>query len=67
MTIKEMLQIKENRGYSYSQLSEYTGVPSITLQKIFTGKTCERQLEKIRSRTGHITKKMIEDYENKIK
>lgn len=39
MTIKEMLQIKENRGYSYSQLSEYTGVPSITLQKIFTGKT----------------------------
>ena len=39
MTIKEMLEIKENRGYSYSQLSEYTGVPSITLQKIFTGKT----------------------------
>ncbi|SDB68301.1 Uma2 family endonuclease [Butyrivibrio sp. INlla16] len=39
MTIKQMIQIKENRGYSYSQLSEYTGVPSITLQKIFTGKT----------------------------
>ncbi len=39
MTIKQMIEIKENRGYSYSQLSEYTGVPSITLQKIFTGKT----------------------------
>ncbi|WP_035791533.1 Uma2 family endonuclease [Butyrivibrio sp. AE3006] len=39
MTIKQMREIKETRGYSYSQLSEYTGVPSITLQKIFTGKT----------------------------
>ena len=39
MTIDQMIEIKENRGYSYSQLSEYTGVPSITLQKIFTGKT----------------------------
>ena len=35
--------------------------------KIFTGKTCEKYLENIRSRTGQISKKMIEDYENKIK
>ncbi|WP_026651003.1 Uma2 family endonuclease [Butyrivibrio proteoclasticus] len=39
MTIKQMVNIKEMRGYSYAQLSEYTGVPAITLQKIFTGKT----------------------------
>ena len=35
--------------------------------KIFTGKMCEKYLKKIRSRTGHMSKKMIEDYENKIK
>ena len=39
MTIKQMREIKEKRGYSYAQLSEYTGVPAITLQKIFSGKT----------------------------
>ncbi|MBR4721073.1 MAG: recombinase family protein [Clostridia bacterium] len=35
--------------------------------KIFTGKTCEKYLENLRSRTGQMSKKMIEDYENKIK
>jgi len=35
--------------------------------KIFTGETCEKYLNNLRSRTGHISKKMIEDYENKIK
>ncbi len=39
MTIKEMIHIKENRGYSYARLSEYSGIPAITIQKIFTGKT----------------------------
>ena len=35
--------------------------------KIFTGKTCEKYLSKIRGRTGHMSKKMIEDYENRLK
>ncbi len=35
--------------------------------KIFTGETCEKYLSDLRSRTGHMSKKMIEDYENKIK
>ncbi len=39
MTIKEMRDIKETRGYSYAKLSEYTGIPAITIQKIFTEKT----------------------------
>lgn len=39
MTIKEMKNIKETRGYSYAKLSEYTGIPAITIQKIFAGKT----------------------------
>ena len=39
MTIEEMKKIKEERGYSMSQLSEYSGVPLGTLQKIFSGET----------------------------
>ncbi len=32
--------------------------------KIFTGDVCEKYLEKLKSRTGHTMKKMIEAYEN---
>ncbi|WP_029322787.1 Uma2 family endonuclease [Butyrivibrio sp. AE3004] len=39
MTIDEMKNIKESRGYSFAVLSEYTGVPAITLQRIFSGDT----------------------------
>lgn len=39
MTIEQMKNIKEERGYSMSQLSEYSGVPLGTLQKIFSGET----------------------------
>ena len=39
MTREEMNQIKEERGYSFRILSEYTGIPAVTLQKIFSGKT----------------------------
>ncbi len=39
MTLAEMKRIKEERGYSFRQLSEYSGVPQITLQKIFSGET----------------------------
>ena len=39
MTREEMNQIKEKRGYSFRLLSEYTGIPAVTLQKIFSGKT----------------------------
>ena len=39
MTREEMNQIKEERGYSFRLLAEYTGIPAVTLQKIFSGKT----------------------------
>ena len=35
--------------------------------KIFTGETCEKYLSHLRGRSGHISKKMIEAYENSIK
>ena len=39
MTIDKMREIKEKRGYSFEKLSEYSGVPAITLRKIFSGAT----------------------------
>jgi Uma2 family endonuclease len=39
MTREEMNRIKEDRGYSFKKLSEYSGVPVVTLQKIFSGAT----------------------------
>ena len=42
------------------------GVADIEV-KIFTGEVVEKQLQKLRGRTGHTFKKMIEKYENDIK
>ena len=39
MTIEEMKRRKLERGYSYAQLSELSGVPLGTVQKIFSGDT----------------------------
>ncbi len=39
MTIQEMKEIKKQRGYSYAQIAELTGVPLGTVQKIFSGET----------------------------
>lgn len=39
MTLEEMKRIKRERGYTLAQLSEYSGVPLGTLQKIFSGET----------------------------
>ena len=39
MTLEEMKRIKQERGYSLAQLSNYSGVPLGTLQKIFSGET----------------------------
>lgn len=42
------------------------GVVEISV-KIFTGETVEKQLQNVRSRTGHTFKKMIESYEKNMK
>ncbi len=39
MTIDEMKQKKTERGYSYSMMSELSGIPLGTIQKIFSGET----------------------------
>ena len=39
MTLEEMKRIKEERGFSCRFISEHTGVPFRTVQKIFSGET----------------------------
>lgn len=39
MTIQEMKKKKQEKGYSYAQMSELSGVPLGTIQKIFSGET----------------------------
>lgn len=39
MTIQEMREKKKEKGYSYAQMSELSGVPLGTIQKIFSGET----------------------------
>lgn len=39
MTLEEMKRVKQERGYSLAQLSELSGVPLGTVQKIFSGET----------------------------
>ncbi len=42
------------------------GIVEISV-KVFTGETVEKQLQNVRSRTGHTFKKMIESYEKNMK
>ena len=35
MTIQEMKQLKQERGYTYAQIADLSGVPLGTVQKIF--------------------------------
>ena len=39
MTINEMLEIKKEYGFSYEYISEESGVPASTVQKVFCGTT----------------------------
>ena len=53
MTVEDMKRLKKERGYSYAQMSELSGVPLGTIQKIFSGETSSprydtlQQLERI--------------------
>lgn len=49
MTIQEMLERKRELGYSNDYLSEITGVPVPTIQKIFSGKTKAPRMATIRA------------------
>ncbi len=49
MTLEEMKKEKQERGYSYAMISEYSGVPVPTIQKIFQGETKSPRYETLRA------------------
>ncbi len=56
MTIEEMNKIRKEYGYSYRVLSEKSGVPESTIQKIFRGRTETPRYETIRRLEAALTK-----------
>ena len=69
MTLEEMKRLKNEKGYTMAQLSEYSKVPLGTLQKIFTGETAHpryatrQAIEKVLSgeQPGQIGESPIEE------
>ena len=46
MNLSQMQYYKQQYGYSYDRLSQLTGIPKGTIQKIFTGVTKSPRYEK---------------------
>lgn len=49
MTIEEMKKKKKEKGYTYAQISELSGVPLGTIQKIFSGETTSPRYDTLQS------------------
>ena len=39
MTVEDMKRMKQEKGYSYAQIAQMSGVPLGTVQKVFGGET----------------------------
>ena len=52
MTIQEMKEKKREKGYSYALMSELSGVPLGTIQKIFSGETVSPRYDTIQALEG---------------
>ena len=49
MTIEEMKKKKQEKGYSYAMMSDLSGVPVGTIQKIFSGETTSPRYDTLRT------------------
>lgn len=49
MTLQEMKKRRQEKGYTYTQLSEKSGIPVGTLQKIFNGETASPRYSTIQA------------------
>lgn len=59
MTLQEMKDIKQERGYSYAQIAELSGVPLGTVQKIFNGETKSPRYDTIMALTRVFREPMV--------
>ncbi len=73
MTLEEMKRMRRELGYSYAKLSELSGVPEPTIQKVFSGKTASprfdtlQALEKAFRQTGDNRKNFTDNTDDKYK
>lgn len=49
MTVQEMKRKKQERGYTYAQMAELSGVPLGTIQKIFSGETASPRYDTLQA------------------
>ena len=49
MTVEEMKKKKQEKGYSYAQMAEMSGVPLGTIQKIFSGETASPRYDTLQA------------------
>ena len=49
MTIEEMKRIKKEKGYSYTQIAQMSGVPLGTVQKVFGGETANPRYDTLQA------------------
>ena len=68
MTIQEMKERKKEMGYSYAQISELSGVPLGTVQKVFNGTTTSprydtlQALEQVLSENNNMVQEIQPEY-----
>ena len=55
MTVAEMKKRKQEKGYTYAQIAELSGVPLGTVQKIFSGETVSPRYETLQALAKRIT------------
>ncbi|MCM1127641.1 MAG: Uma2 family endonuclease [Lachnospiraceae bacterium] len=58
MTIEEMRRIKQEKGYSYAQIAQMSGVPLGTVQKIFGGETSSPRYDTLTALEDFFKKEM---------
>ena len=63
MTVEEMKQRKKELGYSNEKLSELSGVPLGTVQKVLAGVTRSPRYETLKSRQTELVKR----YQRRLK
>ena len=61
MTIEDMKRKKKELGYSNKKLSELSGIPLGTIQKIFSGETSSPRYDTIQALTGVLSEQLREE------
>ena len=61
MNIRQMIEAKKEKGYSNAKISELSGVPLGTVQKIFSGETSSPRYDTIQALSKAFDEDMVEE------